>query len=61
MTETRKKGLVKGMKSEYKKISWPRRQDIINMTLVVLATIVGVSIVVKLIDLIFQFVLSFTL
>lgn len=61
MTEARKKGLIKGMKSEYKKISWPKKQDVLNMSLVVLAAIVGVSIVVKLIDLVFQFVLSFTL
>lgn len=61
MADTKKKGFFRGIKSEFKKISWPKKQDVISSTLVVLASLVGVSILVKLIEMVFQFILSFTL
>ena len=59
-TEKKNKGTVKGMRSEFKKIAWPTKSEVINSTLVVIAALVGVSIVTKLLDMLFQFILSFT-
>lgn len=60
-TEAKKRGFFKGLKSEYKKVTWPKKREIFNATLVVLVSIVGISIIIKLLDMLFQFILSFTL
>lgn len=56
----KKTGLVKGMKREYKRISWPSKKSVINSTIVVLTALVAVSVITKLLDLLFNFILSFT-
>ena len=56
----KKTGLVKGMKREYKRISWPSKKSVINSTIVVLTALIAVSVITKLLDLLFNFILSLT-
>lgn len=42
-------------KSEMKKIVWPSRKQLVNNTLVVIATVFVIGIVIWVLDLIFQF------
>ena len=61
MADNKKKtGLFRGMRNEFRKITWPTKDEIIRSTIVVIAALIGVSIIVKLLDLLFQFLLSFT-
>lgn len=60
MTEKKKTGFFKGIKNEFKKITWPTKNEVFKSTLVVIAALIGMSILVKLLDTIFRFVLSFT-
>ncbi len=45
----------KETKSEMKKVVWPSRKQIVNNTLVVLATVLVIGIIIWVLDLIFQF------
>lgn len=60
MTEKKKTGFFKGIKNEFKKITWPTKNEVFKSTLVVIVALIGMSILVKLLDTIFRFVLSFT-
>lgn len=60
-TEKKKTGLVKGMNRELKKVVWPKKDEIIKSTLVVVSALIAVSIITKLLDLLFNFILSFTI
>lgn len=60
MTEKKKTGFFKGIKNEFKKITWPTKNEVFKSTLVVISALIGMSILVKLLDTIFRFVLSFT-
>lgn len=59
-TERNKPGLIKGMRQEFKKITWPSKNEVIRSTTVVLGALVAISIIIKLLDLLFRFLLSFT-
>lgn len=61
MTErksNKKKGFLKGIKSEFKKIVWPTKKETINATAVVLVSLVVMSVLIKVIDVILRFFLS---
>lgn len=60
MTEKKKTGFFKGIRNEFKKITWPTKNEIFKSTIVVVAALIGMSILVKLLDTIFRFILSFT-
>lgn len=60
MTEKKKTGFFRGIRNEFKKITWPTKNEVFKSTLVVVAALIGMSILVKLLDTIFQFILSFT-
>ncbi|WP_103981514.1 preprotein translocase subunit SecE [Helcococcus massiliensis] len=60
MTEKKKTGFFRGIRNEFKKITWPTKNEVFKSTLVVIAALIGMSILVKLLDTIFQFILSFT-
>jgi preprotein translocase subunit SecE len=45
-----KSGFLKGIKSEFKKITWPTRENIIKYTVMVIAVSFIVSLLVWLID-----------
>lgn len=57
---TEKKGFLKGIRNEYGKIVWPTRSELLKATIVVIVTIIVVSAVTKLLDMLFGFLLSFT-
>lgn len=46
-----KGGFFKGIKKEFKKISWPTKNELVNSTIVVLVSLIAVATVIKLIDL----------
>ena len=48
----------KGVKSEWGKISWPTRQQVIAETGIVLAVVAFFTIIVYLMDIIFKFLLG---
>ena len=58
MTEKKKTGLIKGMKTEFKKVVWPTKQEIINSTLVVVVSIIGIAVAIKLIDMVLRLLLK---
>lgn len=59
MTERKsKKGFFKGIKSEFKKIVWPTKKETINATLVTIVTLIAVSALIKIIDMILRFLLG---
>lgn len=60
MTEKKKTGFFRGIRNEFKKITWPTKNEVFKSTLVVIAALIGMSILVKLLDTIFRFILSFT-
>lgn len=57
---TEKKGFLKGIRNEYGKIVWPKKSELLKATFVVIVTIIAVSAVTKLLDMLFGFLLSFT-
>ena len=54
-TKTPKKGFIKGLKSEFKKIIWPDKQSTARETTAVIIVSVILGIVIKVFDLIIQF------
>lgn len=60
MSSEKKSGLLKGIRKEFSKITWPKKDEVVKTTLVVIAAIIGISVLVKLVDMLFQFILSFT-
>lgn len=59
-TENKKSGFLKGIRNEFGKITWPKVKEVLNSTAVVLVFIAVFSIITKLLDLLFGFLLSFT-
>lgn len=59
-SEKRNKGFLKGIKSEFGKITWPTKNEIFKMSAIVIVSILAVSIVTRLLDMLFRFLLSFT-
>jgi preprotein translocase subunit SecE len=51
---TRMKNYFKGVKSELKKVNWPTRKELINYTVVVLATVGVMVVVIWGLDLVFE-------
>lgn len=60
MTEKKKTGFFRGIRNEFKKVTWPTKNEIVKSTVVVVAALIAMSILVKLLDTIFKFILSFT-
>lgn len=52
---TQKKSWFKGIKSEFNKIIWPNRQDLVKQTGAVIAISVALGIIISVIDLIIKF------
>jgi preprotein translocase subunit SecE len=51
---TRMKNYYKGVRSELKKVNWPTRKELINYTIVVLATCGVMTVVIWGLDLVFE-------
>ncbi len=54
-TEAKKKSWFEGLKSEFNKIVWPERDDIVKQTTAVVAVSVVVGIVIAVIDTILKY------
>ncbi|MDR1764660.1 MAG: preprotein translocase subunit SecE [Lachnospiraceae bacterium] len=52
--ESRVAGFVKGLKTEYRKIVWPKQDDVVKQTIAVLVTTVALALVIALLDLVFK-------
>lgn len=50
MTEKKKTGFWKGIRTEFKKISWPTKKEVWNSTLAVGVSVILISLIVWLID-----------
>ena len=50
MTEKKKTGFWKGITTEFKKIAWPSKKEVVNSTIAVFVSIVVISAIVALID-----------
>lgn len=53
------KQIFEEVKTEYNKVKWPSREEAINVTMLVTALSVGISIYVGLFDMLFSKALSF--
>ena len=49
--EVQKKSFFKGLKSEFRKIIWPDRKDIVKQTAVVVAVSIILGVVIVVVDL----------
>lgn len=49
----------KGVKSEWGKITWPEKQQVVSQTIVVLGVVIFFTVFVYIVDNIFRFGLSF--
>ncbi len=45
----------KEVKSEMKKVVWPSRKQVVNNTLIVIASVLIIGVVIWLLDLVFQY------
>ena len=54
-TTAKKKGFFKGVKSEFKKISWPARDTVIKQTAAVVIISVILGVIISLLDLAIQY------
>ncbi len=52
-------GFFKGVKSEFKKISWPDRQSTLKQSVAVVAISVVVGILIAVLDYVFQYGVNF--
>ena len=50
-----------GVKSEFKKIVWPKRDDIIKQTIAVITSSVILGVIISILDLIFKVLLNFVI
>ena len=55
------KTYFKGVRSEWHKITWPDRQQIMYETVIVIAVTAFITILITIIDAIFNYVLSFSI
>lgn len=55
---TKIKNYFKGVKSEIKKVNWPTKKELLNYTVVVLATCTVMTIVIWGLDLVFENVIK---
>ena len=49
-----RQGFLEEIKSEYKKVSWPNKQEVLNATLLVAAMSITLSVYLGLFDLLFS-------
>lgn len=54
-----KPGFFKGVKAEFKKISWPDREDTLKQSVAVVAISVVVGLVIAVLDIVIQYGVNF--
>ena len=52
---------LKGIKTEFKKIVWPTKDDIVRETIAVISSSIAIGIIISILDFIFKFLLNFVL
>ena len=53
-----KKDFIKGLKSEFRKISWPNKEDLTKNTIAVVSVTVALGVLIAVLDLIIKFGLN---
>ena len=53
-----KKDFIKGLKSEFRKIIWPNKEDLTKNTIAVLSVTVALGVLIAVLDLIIKFGLN---
>ena len=56
-----KSDFFKGVKAEYNKIIWPKKEDLIKQTIAVISSSIVLGIIISILDFIFKFLLNFVL
>ena len=51
----------KGIKTEFKKIVWPTKDDIIKQTIAVITSSVVIGVIISILDFIFKVLLNFVI
>ena len=51
----------KGINTEFKKIVWPTKDDIVKQTIAVISSSIVLGIIISILDFIFKFLLNFVL
>ncbi len=54
-TKAPKTSWFKGMKAEFKKISWPDRKSLTKRTIAVISTSVALALIIKILDMLMTF------
>ena len=52
---------LNGIKTEFKKIVWPTKDDIVKQTIAVISSSIVLGIIISILDFIFKFLLNFVL
>lgn len=51
----------KGIKTEFKKIVWPTKDDIVKETVAVISSSIAIGIIISILDFIFKVLLNFVI
>ncbi len=57
--KTKKTGFFKGLRKEFKKITWPSRNDIVKQTTATVVISIAVGLLIALLDTIIQYGVDF--
>jgi preprotein translocase subunit SecE len=60
-TSKKSAGLIKGVKSELKKVTWPNKKEMISYTSVVISMCLLAALGIGVVDTIFKWVLKFVM
>ena len=52
---------LKGIKTEFKKIVWPTKDDIVRETIAVISSSIAIGIIISILDFIFKLLLNFVI
>lgn len=61
MTEKKRGGFLKGIRSEFKKIVWPTKKELTNAFIVVIVSLITVSVTIWVLDTIIRFLIGLAL
>ena len=57
----KKSDFLKGIKTEFKKIVWPTKDDIVKETVAVISSSIAIGIIISILDFIFKVLLNFVI
>lgn len=57
--KTKKPGFFKGVKSEFKKITWPDKKSLLKQTVAVVSTTIVLGLLIAVLDFVIQYGVNF--